>query len=248
MRFHFHISFITVVVAAFSYSPVAVVNVLPMLLLCYLVFNVLIYGGLYTFNDIIDAKADSQHPIKKMRAIPAGKVSVVAAANFSALLILSGISIAYYYLSSNVFSILLLFIGLNFAYTLYFKHIIYLNLAIVAGTHTLRLLLGITLVDATISPGVLIAFYCLLFGIATTIHSLFNLKPYEEPYYTKYHVLFIQLASFLIVGLLQFYSNYFLSLPVVALEIFYLVLIICSYASVLQPYIARVFMVKLKNV
>lgn len=248
MRFHFHISFITVLLGAFLFTPDISLLLLPKLFVCYLIFNVLIYGGLYTFNDIIDVKADAAHTIKKMRPIPTGKVSIRSAAYFCFFLISIGLFLGYFYLSIEVYRLLFIFILLNFGYTLMFKKMIYLNLAIVASTHTLRLVLGMSIAETNINIALVAAFYCLLFGVAVTIHSMFNLKNYEIPYYTKKIVILVQAICLLSALLLLMISGQKLNLPISIFCVLFFILSLCSRFEYFRPVIAKIFMVKLKPV
>ncbi len=245
MRFHFHASFITVVLGALLFTPHITTQLIYSILLCYITFNVFIYGGLYTFNDIIDAKEDSRHPIKKHRPIPSGRISVRSAAIFSILLIAGGLVAGSFLISDEVYRLYFIFIFLNIIYTLAFKKIIYLNLAIIASTHTLRFVMGATLAQHSFIFTDIAAFYLLLFNVAVTIHSMFNLKPYETPFYTRKAVACIQALCLALPLLLLTYTKYTLNLPIAAFWSGALLLSLLSYFKYFRPFIAKIFMIKL---
>src|SRR3989304_746319 len=69
----FHITFIMVILGAFLFAPAISPSLFLTLLFLYLSFNVLLYGGIYTLNDIIDVESDKKSLLKKTRPLPAGK-------------------------------------------------------------------------------------------------------------------------------------------------------------------------------
>ena len=56
----------------------------------------LLWSGLYALNDYTDKKADAMHPVKKLRAIPSGKVSAGTALIFAILLVFISLSISWF--------------------------------------------------------------------------------------------------------------------------------------------------------
>jgi len=245
MRFHFHASFITVILGALLFSPQITTQLIYSILLCYITFNILVYGGLYTFNDIIDAEEDHRHDIKKHRPIPSGKISIRFAAVFCALLITGGLAAGYFLVSEEVYRLYFIFIFLNFTYTLFFKKMIYLNLAIVAGTHTLRFVMGESLAHYNIIFTDIAAFYLLLFSISVTVHSMFNLKPYEVRFYTRKSVISIQALCLLFSLLLLSCTEHKLNLPVTIFWCGVFLFSLLSYLKYFRPLIAKIFMIKL---
>ena len=66
----YHVSFVTVVVGALLFAELPDRALAGRLVMLYVSFNVLLYGGIYTFNDIADRAADSRHPVKRTRPSP----------------------------------------------------------------------------------------------------------------------------------------------------------------------------------
>jgi 4-hydroxybenzoate polyprenyltransferase len=106
----------------------------------------------YIINDIVDRKSDQAHPIKKSRPIASGALSVRSAVITAAVLfIVSGIS--SYMLSQTFFLYCILYLVLNLFYSYFFKHIVILDVLLLASFYVIRLYAGSTLVDiAYISP------------------------------------------------------------------------------------------------
>lgn len=195
MRFHFHASFATVVAGTFLFAPSPSWHLLPPLAACWLCFNVLVYGGLYAFNDVVDAAEDARHPLKRTRPIPSGAVSRTGASIFALALVGAGLALGHSLLPERSFWTLPGFIALNLLYTLATKRIPHLGLGFVAATHTLRLVLGASLSGIVPDPAVIAAFWSAMFALATTIHSSFHLKAREIPWYPPRGVLSIQAIS-----------------------------------------------------
>jgi 4-hydroxybenzoate polyprenyltransferase len=112
----------------------------------------LIASTVYIINDIVDRKSDQAHPIKKSRPIASGALSVrIAVITAAVLFIVSGISA--YMLSQIFFLYCMLYLVLNLFYSYFFKHIVILDVLLLASFYVIRLYAGSTLVDiAYISP------------------------------------------------------------------------------------------------
>ena len=92
IRFHYHTTFAGVVLGALlTAKPSAYTMLLVLLPALYLSFNVLLYGGIYTLNAIVDREADLKHPLKRYRPLPSGEVSVRSAAVFAVTMTTAGL-------------------------------------------------------------------------------------------------------------------------------------------------------------
>lgn len=110
----------------------------------------LLYGGLYTLNDVMDAKRDKLNSIKKQRPIPKGYVSRNKAFIF-ALLLIAGAGIGASLLSNVKLQIAVIsFLFVNLFYTFVAKHIPYLELVVNALTHPMRVFFGAWLAGGTL--------------------------------------------------------------------------------------------------
>ena len=147
IRFKYHHSFLVVVLGALLFSNSltslpSLLKLLQQLLMLYVSFNILLLGGLYTLNDIADAKSDEKHPLKKNRPIPSGRVSTKSALAFSLLLTTAGFASGYALFSRNIFYVYLAIFALNLFYTFVAKKVPYLELVTNSVTHPLRFLMG----------------------------------------------------------------------------------------------------------
>ncbi|MFP4466351.1 MAG: decaprenyl-phosphate phosphoribosyltransferase [Candidatus Goldiibacteriota bacterium] len=112
-------------------------------------------SSLYIMNDIRDMNEDLHHPAKRHRPIAAGLVNTKTAFAMSIILLLLSLSGAYF-LNLNFFYILLIYIIMTTLYTLKLKHMVILDVFVVAAGFVLRPIAGAYIINASISPWLLI--------------------------------------------------------------------------------------------
>lgn len=103
-------------------------------------------SSLYILNDIADKDADSKHPFKRKRPIASGKLDLKTAQTVAYI----GLAIACItsFFFTYFFQILLLaYIGLQFLYTNYFKHIPILDISSIASGFLIRIYAGAVVVN-----------------------------------------------------------------------------------------------------
>lgn len=126
----------------------------------------LVASVVYIINDITDVEADRQHPTKRNRPIAAGKLSTPAAWAFAAILLLISFPIAYW-LSSAFAFIALLYLALNLVYSKWLKHVVLLDIILLASLYVIRVAAGVALINVErFSPWIYIftTFLALLMG------------------------------------------------------------------------------------
>ena len=106
----------------------------------------LVASTVYIFNDIADIEADRQHPIKKDRPLPSGKLPINVARGFAILLLAIVLPTAY--LLAPAFSAVLgIYFVMMIAYTKWLKHAPILDVMIIAAGFVLRVHAGVTLIS-----------------------------------------------------------------------------------------------------
>jgi 4-hydroxybenzoate polyprenyltransferase len=126
----------------------------------------LIASLVYIFNDIADIEADRTHPTKKNRPIAAGQLTIQAAWVAAVIILIIAFPLAYY-LSPGFAIVGLSYFLLNLAYSKWLKHIVLLDIIILASFYVLRVAAGVTLIDvARFSPWLYVftTFLALLIG------------------------------------------------------------------------------------
>ena len=125
----------------------------------------LLASAVYIFNDLHDIEEDRQHPKKKYRPLPAGKITRGSALGLMAGLIALGLVIAYG-LSLQMFYLCLLYIVLNLAYSVKLKHIPILDITIIAVCFVIRIFVGGTAGDVPIYMWIVIMTFLLALFMA----------------------------------------------------------------------------------
>lgn len=105
----------------------------------------------YIINDIRDKEKDQKHPTKCNRPIAAGKVSVKSAWILAAILLIAAAVCNYFAFSVSSSLLLLLYLGLNLAYSLGLKNIPIVDIAILVSGFLIRILYGAIVTDIAIS-------------------------------------------------------------------------------------------------
>jgi decaprenyl-phosphate phosphoribosyltransferase len=147
IKFRYHVTFITVICGTLLLAPQINDRLLLQLALLYFAFNVLLYGGIYTLNDVADRDADGRHPGKRSRPIASGAVSVRAASVFALCLIAAGLTVAFVAFPPGVLACFLAAVAANACYSLGARNHRYLDIVFNAVTHPNRFLMGALLVD-----------------------------------------------------------------------------------------------------
>lgn len=98
-------------------------------------------SSMYIVNDILDKQKDQQHPHKRFRPIASGKISVTSGILFSFIMLSVGLLLSFFYVNS-IFWLLIVYIILNFIYSVYLKHIVIFDLLIISLFYIIRVLVG----------------------------------------------------------------------------------------------------------
>lgn len=109
------------------------------LLLC------VVSGAIYLLNDIIDAAEDRHHPQKKFRPIASGQLPVRLAAGVAIALLGAALALAVT-LNWAFGGILLIYVLLNLAYSFKLKHVVIVDVLVIAAGFVLRVGAGVPLV------------------------------------------------------------------------------------------------------
>ena len=129
-------------------------------------------SGVYVLNDLLDLRADRKHPRKKMRPFATGALPLSAGLIVAPLL--TAMSFVASVMLSGKFTLVLLgYYVLTLAYSLRLKQIAMLDVVVLAGLYTVRIVAG----AAAISSG--LSFWLLAFSMFLFL-SLAILKRYTE--------------------------------------------------------------------
>lgn len=115
----------------------------------------LVASGTYILNDLLDLTSDRRHPRKSLRPFASGNLSPALGCLALALLVISGLSLAAS-VSAHFLFVLLGYLVLTLSYSLYFKTYVLLDVILLAGLYTTRIIAGAVAIDVTISSWLLL--------------------------------------------------------------------------------------------
>ena len=110
----------------------------------------LLSGAVYLFNDLADAEGDRQHQDKKTRPIAAGKLPAAAALTAALLVSLTALAAAFI-IKPSFGGIAFLYLILMIAYSLFLKHVVIVDVLMIAFGFMLRVLAGGIIIEVPIS-------------------------------------------------------------------------------------------------
>lgn len=126
---------------------------------------VLLSGGVYLFNDIFDRQYDRLHPQKRHRPIAAGHLSVPLAGG-AALVALTLALAGAFWLHPHLGGVAALYAVLNAAYSLRLKHVVLVDVLIVAACYLLRAVGGGVVIEVPISTWFIVCIFALVLFVA----------------------------------------------------------------------------------
>jgi len=122
----------------------------------------LLASAVYVVNDLVDRERDRQHPQKRHRPLAAGSVAPPAALALAALCLGAGLLVAFAG-SSRAPWLFVAYLLLNGAYSGGLKHVVVLDVFLVAAGFMLRLLAG------TLGVGIAPSHWLLVCGLFVTL-------------------------------------------------------------------------------
>ena len=189
----------------------------PMLLLRTTVAFVLfclISSVVYLINDLADIEKDRLHPKKRYRPLPAGELSPRVAVAAAVVLIVACIPLALW-LDTEFFLILYGYLALMIAYSFYLKHIVIIDVLVLAAGFVLRVAGGVAVVHVErFSPWLYlcIAVGALFLGFGKRRHELVLLQDGANSHraiLAEYTLPFLdQMIGLVTSTLVVFYSLY----------------------------------------
>ncbi len=156
-------------------------------------------SSVYVTNDLFDIEADRAHPRKRFRPVASGLISVPSAVNLSIFLFLLSIVTSFVFLPLRFTMVLLVYLILTTAYSFSLKRVYIIDIIILAGLYTIRIIAGGAAVGVSVSFWML-AFSMFLFLNLAIVKRYTELKQLADANKTKtkgrgYHIDDINLLS-----------------------------------------------------
>ncbi len=175
-------------------------------------------GVIYLCNDLLDVEADRVHPKKRLRPIASGRLSQRAAIGFAALF---GVFVIFASLLITPWLTLVFggYMAMMFSYTLVLKHLVIIDVFVIAAGFLLRSAAGAVVIHVPLSPWlyVCLVLLSLFIGFAKRRHEIElletsagthrrNLELYSKP-------LLDELIMIVAAATIMAYSLYTFSAP-----------------------------------
>jgi len=130
-------------------------------------------SGLYLINDLVDRKEDQQHPKKRNRPIASGRLSVGTAVVAAVVILTVAFSLAFT-LDIGFGLLLCLYVAINFFYSSSLKHVVVLDVMLIAIGFVLRVVAGSVAVHVAPSHWILLCTFllALFLGFTKRRHEL----------------------------------------------------------------------------
>jgi 4-hydroxybenzoate polyprenyltransferase/phosphoserine phosphatase len=138
---------------AHAWHSAAIINAL----VGFLAFS-LTASATYVLNDLLDLQSDRNHPRKRTRPFAAGTIPPVRGLALMFLLLAAGLGLGWF-LPPLFEATLLAYLGITFLYSLHLKGYVLIDVIVLAGLYTLRLISG------AVAIGVVLSFWLLAFSM-----------------------------------------------------------------------------------
>ncbi len=129
-------------------------------------------SAIYLFNDLMDLEADRAHASKRHRPLAAGTLSIPQGIALIPVLLLAAFSLAFF-INTAFITVLLLYLVLTTAYSLFLKPLALLDVITLTGLYTMRIIAG------AIATGVDLSYWLVAFSLFIFL-SLALIKRYSE--------------------------------------------------------------------
>ena len=133
-------------------------------LLAFALFCVL-SGAIYIWNDLRDIEEDKLHPIKSQRPLASGRLGKTPAVAAFIFLCFLGLALSLF-LNIYFFFLASVYVLLQLAYSAWLKHIVILDVLLVASGFLIRVIAGGVAIEVEISTWLLICTFLLALFIA----------------------------------------------------------------------------------
>lgn len=107
-------------------------------------------SGVYLLNDLLDLTSDRRHPRKRYRPLASGTLPLAPGFVMAPVLIASSLALALW-INLNFTAVVLMYLVTTTAYSLWLKRKMFLDVAILAGLYSLRVIAGAAAVGIGVS-------------------------------------------------------------------------------------------------
>lgn len=124
-----------------------------------------IASSVYVLNDIMDVEKDRQHPVKRFRPIASGAIPMPMAYTVLTVLLILAFALAFA-VNYGVMAILALYFVMNVAYSMRLKHIVIIDVMIIALGFVLRAIAGVAAIATPVTTWFIVCIFMLSLFLA----------------------------------------------------------------------------------
>lgn len=122
-------------------------------------------SSIYLLNDLVDLPSDRAHPVKRLRPLASGRVSIRGSLLLQVSLLACALAMGRA-LPPGFLGAMEIYFVLQVAYSLQLKHLAYLDALVLATGYSLRIVAGAAAAQMLISPWLLAVAQLFFFGLA----------------------------------------------------------------------------------
>ena len=111
-------------------------------------------SSVYVLNDLLDLSADRAHPTKRNRPFASGAIPMAHSIWLALVPLALGLIIAAF-LGAQFLAVMLVYYVLTFAYSMWLKRIVIIDICVLAGLYTLRIFAGSAATSISVSDWLL---------------------------------------------------------------------------------------------
>lgn len=164
MRPHQYIKNLFIFLPLFFALKINNIELLTNAFIAFIAFS-LVASSIYILNDYFDIEEDKKHPKKKFRPLASGVITKKKAFLLIFIFFTIG-TLLMWLLSVKALFVLLLYVILNIAYSIYLKQIAIVDITIIAIGFVLRLFIGSIVTNINLSLWIIIMTYLLALFMA----------------------------------------------------------------------------------
>ena len=112
-------------------------------------------SAVYVINDLLDLSADRAHPRKRRRPFAAGDLTAVEGGALAAAFLLAALALVLTTGNPEFLIVLALYLAATFLYSLWLKRKLLVDVLMLAGLYTIRIIAGGTAAGVALSPWLL---------------------------------------------------------------------------------------------
>lgn len=134
-------------------------------------------SGIYIFNDLCDLKQDREHPVKSKRPLASGALNANFA-RFMLVLLLTASTLGALWLNYSFALVIAIYLTTCLSYSLKLKHVVILDVILIASGFVLRAVSGAVLINVDVSEWLVLctSMVALLVGFGKRRHEMVLLE------------------------------------------------------------------------